>query len=421
MVNTGPVAYAGGPNWGRANNVNHVLERNRALFPERAALKWVRSRVFDTWDGVRTLPHESITYEDFASQSARLATGLKHAQIHKGDRVIILLHMSVELYLAVCAVMRIGAISVFLDEWAKHQLSSCVHQAEPTALIGSETILSAVPDLRDTCLRIAVGGRSTEYYSDFARLLDTNEETRIEPVALGTPALITYTTGSSGTPKGAVRTHGFLAAQHSALDECIPYLENDVDLPTFPIFSLNNLASGIASVLPAINLAVPSAKDARILVSQMLSEKVTSCTFAPALLGRVTEYCNENSIELLQVRRIVTGGAPIDREVFRCLKKIAPGASAVALYGSTEAEPIAFIEADELLNDTSAGDGVNVGNIVRGLETKIITIHRGDIELDDQGWEKWEVPEGETGELIVSGAHVNQEYYKNSEAFRRNR
>ncbi|MDH4231190.1 MAG: AMP-binding protein [Nitrospirota bacterium] len=421
MVNESSVNHVPGSGELRENNVNSVLEKNAALFPDRAALKWVCSETFKTWDSLLPLPHESITYQDFAGLSARLARGLKGAGIKKGDRVIIFLPMSLELYLTVCAVMRIGAISVFLDVWTKKQLDASAHQAEPKALIVPETVLSAFPALNAIPLKIVAGQHSQKNYTAFSSLFDTPEDTYIEPVSPDTPALITYTTGSSGVPKGAVRTHQFLAAQHHALDQCIPYLETDIDLPTFPIFSLNNLACGITSVLPAITLATPSEKDARILVSQMLSEKVTCCTFAPARLARVTEYCHLNRIDLSHIRRVVTGGAPADKEVLRGLKAIAPGALLLVLYGSTEAEPIASIDADELLRDTSARAGVNVGKIVRDLEFKFIRLHRGDIELDEQGWGKWELPHGEVGELVVSGPHVCREYYRNPPAFQRNK
>jgi acyl-CoA synthetase (AMP-forming)/AMP-acid ligase II len=73
------------------------------------------------------------------------------------------------------------------------------------------------------------------------------------------------------------------------------------------------------------------------------------------------------------------------------------------------------------VRDESGGEGVNVGKIVKALGFKFIRIRRGDIELDEGGWEKLEVARGEVGELIVSGTHVCQEYYKNPAAFKRNK
>jgi acyl-CoA synthetase (AMP-forming)/AMP-acid ligase II len=91
----------------------------------------------------------------------------------------------------------------------------------------------------------------------------------------------------------------------------------------------------------------------------------------------------------------------------------------MVLYGSTEVEPIAHIEAAEILADDSEREGVLVGRISAGLLYRFIRIDRGIVELGDAGWDTLATQEGEPGELIVSGAHVCGEYYNNPEAFRR--
>ena len=125
--------------------------------------------------------------------------------------------------------------------------------------------------------------------------------------------MITFTTGSSGTPKGANRTHRFLAAQHYALHSNIPYEEGDVDLPVFPIFSLNNLAEGVATVIPGFDVGVPSEIDVPALLAQFKACGVTCTTLSPSLLNRLSSFCLKNNIKLPDIRRVVTGGAPVSR------------------------------------------------------------------------------------------------------------
>ncbi|MFH0790967.1 MAG: AMP-binding protein [Candidatus Omnitrophota bacterium] len=406
----------------RENNVICFLENHARCFPRRIALEWVSREKIKLWDGIQPLCFESITYKDFAEKIRVIAGGLKKTGIGKGDRVIIFLPLSPELYLSMFAVQRLGAIAVFLDSWARRDsLGVCASVARPKAMISFEKafeLCSAVPELADIPVKIAVGDHEKDYTSDLEALVKLQETSDIEPVESNDTALITFTTGSSGVPKGADRTHRFLSAQHRALDKVIPYNADDRDLPVFPIFSLNNLAGGVTTVLPAIDLAVPSPKDAAIIVNQISSAKLTCCTVSPSIFVNIAEYCREHNIMLKALRRVVTGGAAVSRDNVRNFKSIAPDAEILVLYGSTEVEPIAHIEAKEMLEDESEQEGVNVGKISPDLEYKFIKIWRNNIELGKKGWREWEVETGMSGELVVSGAHVCGNYYNNPEAFK---
>lgn len=401
------------------NNVISFLLRHREFIPERTALKWVSGKTvgFET----DALQHDSLSFDCLAHKIGCIAGGLRALGIAPGDRVLIFLPMSPELYLAIFGVLQIGATAVFLDSWArKDQLGLCSKTAGPMAVISLEAaykMFGMVPEVAAIPLKIVAGSHVGTYDADLSFLSDEPSESSIEPVSPDTPALITFTTGSSGTPKGAVRTHQFLAAQHKALDACIPYAEDDSDLPTFPIFSLNNLAAGITTVLPAINLAAPSSRDSSVLAQQISSAKVTCCTFSPSILVNLAEYCRQSGLSLSGLRRIVTGGAPVTKEDIAAINAAAPGSEIRILYGSTEVEPIASVGADEILNDDSDREGVLVGTISADLDFRFIRIQHGPVELKEEQWKEWDIAKGEIGELLVSGPYVCQEYYNNPGAF----
>lgn len=404
----------------REHNVISFLHRHAELFPQRTALQWVPRSALAAWGGKDALPYESINYGDMAGRVARIACGLKELGLGRGDTVLLFVPMSLEMYLLMFAVQHIGAIAVFLDSWARRdQLGVCARCVEPKAMISFAAafdLCRAVPELADIPLKIVVGKHDGQFSADLEGLLASGGVADIEPVAPEETALITFTTGSSGVPKGANRTHGFLVAQHLALDKVIPYRDDDVDLPVFPIFSLNNLAAGVTTVLPAIDLAAPSEGDAAAIVNQLTSCGVTCCTLSPSILNGVADYCLQQGITLAGLRRIVTGGAPVGRESVRRIKAAAPNALVWILYGSTEVEPIAHIEADEMFHGGDEKLGVNVGRISDDLEYKFIRICKGAIELGPLGWQEWEVKPGEVGELVVNGPHVCQGYYRNPEA-----
>ena len=406
----------------RENNVICFLENHAWLFPDRIALVWVTKEKLMAWDGVGKLIHEPIIYKDFYKRICALSGGLKKLGICKGDRVIIFVPLSLELYLSMFAVQRLGAIAVFLDSWTrKDHLGVYAQVVQPKAMISFEKafeLCSAVPELADIQLKVVVGQHEKNYTNDLESLINSTELTDIEPVESNDTALITFTTGSSGVPKGANRSHRFLAAQHRALDKEIPYKEDDRDLPVFPIFSLNNLAGGVTTILPAIDLAAPSDIDAAIIINQIFSGNVTCCTVSPSIFINIAEYCHQHKMTLSGLRRVVTGGAPVSKDNVKSFKSIAPSAEILVLYGSTEVEPIAHIEANEMLQDESERQGVNVGRISEGLDYKFIKISRKNVELGEKGWQEWEVEKGKAGELVVSGAHVCENYYNNPDAFK---
>lgn len=405
----------------RENNVIYFLHKHAQVFTQRTAISWIDRKHISGISGAQQMQQQSINYGDFTRKINSVALGLKNLGIAKGDRVIIFLPLSVELYLCMFAVQWVGAIAVFLDSWARRdQLGLSAGVVAPKAMISFEKafdLCQAVPELSSIAIKIAAGEHGKGYEADLEGLLLNAGECAIEPVEAADTALITFTTGSSGVPKGADRTHRFLAAQHRALDQVIPYQADDRDLPVFPIFSLNNLAGGVTTVLPAIDLAVPSDKDAATIVKQIFSARITCCTVSPSIFVNVTDYCRANNLILGSLRRVVTGGAAVSRDNVKNFKAIAPQAKILVLYGSTEVEPIAEIEADEMLSAEENRQGVNVGRIFEGLEYKFIKIRRKNVVLGEQGWKEWETGPNKPGELVVSGDHVCENYYNNPEAF----
>lgn len=400
------------------NNIITYLHRHVELFPDRKALQWLNISSQD-----KPSDHASVSYAELVSQISRIALGLRELGIGKGDRVLIFLPMSVPMYSVMFAVQQIGAAAVFLDSWARRdQLSVSAEIVTPKAMISFEKafeLTRAIVALDSVPIKIVTGPATGEYTATLEALLALEEEREIEPVAGDDTALITFTTGSSGRPKGANRTHRFLASQHRALNEHLPYTESDVDLPYFPIFSLNNLAGGVNTVLPAVDLAHPSEHDATQIATQIQNCSVTCCTLSPAIFHSVAKHCLDNEITLSGLRRAVTGGAPVSMEMVKAFMKAAPNAEVQVLYGSTEVEPIAHILGDEMLALKKEQKGVCVGHIDTGLRYKFIKIKKDNIDLSKTAWDKLEVDEGSPGELIVCGDHVCGAYYNDAEATER--
>lgn len=416
------------------NNVYSFIEDHLKKFPNRPILKWVDRETITNWSFNTNDPleHKSVTVAELYHISNKIAKGFTDLGIEKGDRVILFVPMSLYLYASMFALQKIGAIPTFLDSWARRdQLGVSAEVAAPKCMISFQQafdLCSGAEVFDKMPLKIVVGDHTGDFDSSIEKLMQSEGEVPICPMEQEETALITFTTGSSGTPKGANRTHRFLAAQHYALHRGLPYVESDVDLPVFPIFSLNNLAEGVATVIPSFDVGVPTETVPITLLGQFKECKVTCTTLSPSIFNALSKYCLDNNITMPDLKRVVTGGAPVSRDNVVDFTKVAPNAEILVLYGSTEVEPIAHISAKEMIELKSVteddsemvDEGVNVGHLDTGLRYKFIKIDKGSVAINsDEEFDKITLPDGEVGELIVSGEHVCRDYFNNEEAFSR--
>jgi acyl-CoA synthetase (AMP-forming)/AMP-acid ligase II len=188
----------------------------------------------------------------------------------------------------------------------------------------------------------------------------------------------------------------------------------------FPVFSLNNLAAGVTTVVPALDFRRVDQVDAARVLRQMADHGVTTCTASPPFFDRLTARIEALPAERPRLRRLLTGGAPVSNAQLRAWRRALPETEIVVAYGSTEAEPVAHLSAEERCAVASS-PGYCAGRPIERIRARLIRIHDGPVELGDEGWEAWEVPAGEIGELVVSGEHVCRDYYRNPRAVRENK
>lgn len=408
------------------SNVVELLRGVAARVPERPALVFGGGRA----------PARRVSFAELWRQTGAVAAGLAEEGLAPGDRAIVMIPMSPELYAVLLGVLRLGAVAVFVDPWiGGRQIADFAAFAEPRAFLGvgrSHLLRLLDRRLRRLPVTVTTGRRlgplpARRTLTEIARRAENAETDRVpvHPAGPDDPALITFTSGSSGTPKGADRTHGYLVAQHRALRAELPYRDDDVDLPMFPVFALNNLALGIPSVIPEMDFRRVDAVDPGPVLSQIERHGVTTATASPPFFDRLAdqiEAVGAGGRPAPRLRRILTGGAPVSDAQLRRWRRVFPDTEIVVVYGSTEAEPVAHLPADERLAAGEAGGlGVCAGPPSDRLERRIVRIERGPIDLAAGGWAAWELPPGAVGELVVSGEHVCRGYFRAPEADRANK
>lgn len=354
----------------------------------------------------------AVTYGELARRVSAGAAELQEMGLKRGQVVLVFQPVSIELYEILLAAFHAGLRVMLADPSAGREfLSHCCHRLMPDAFFGSwkaQCLKLTVAEMRSVRLSICSGA-----WFPGAKAWRT-ESAGGPPVDVSDDeaALVTFTSGSTGKPKAAVRSHGFLLAQHRALSKALDFAEGEVDLITLPVFVLANLASGLTSVLAATDLAKPGSPDVAAVAAQCEKFHVTRCAASPAFF----EGFLASSAGVPVFEKAFTGGAPVFPDLLRRLRDALQDACIHSVYGSTEAEPIAHFPADEASEETDSltrqGGGLCAGMTVQEIDLRIIRDQWGTPvgPLNEDEFAALAVEAGLAGEIVVSGDHVLRGY-----------
>lgn len=349
-----------------------------------------------------------VTFADLDRRAERGAGRLRAAGLGPGDRVLVLVPFSTRLYEVLASVFRAGLVAVVLDPGAgRAHVARCCEMAAPAAFVGSPKahLLRVVPAVRAVPRRFVVDGWAPRADAWDAAPPADGGAGGVEGVGPDAPALLTFTSGTTGAPKAAVRTHGLLAAQHAALAAALGLESGQVDLATLPVVALASLASGATVVLPDADLRRPALFNARRVLGQIRTERPTRCTAGPAFFEHLLDRARPGDLDSFE--RVDVGGAPVHPDVLRRLE--AAGARAFAVYGSTEAEPIAHTRlTDADAERVAGGGGLPAGTPVPEVDLRVVADRWGRPlgPFTAAEWDAEALPAGETGEIVVAGDHV---------------
>ncbi|MES2818135.1 MAG: fatty acid CoA ligase family protein [Pseudomonadota bacterium] len=375
--------------------------------PQRLALRVPRAL-----DGYRSADH--LSYAELLARAAQLQQGLQQAGLRRGDRVLLIAQPNLDLYAAILALLGLAMVPVLLDRgMSRARLVASIRFSGAQALLGERELIKRwwlLPSLW-RLKRLGLDGTCPGVRALPCDSQPTAQGFRCEAVAADSHGLISFTSGSTGLPKGADRTHASLTAQHLAIREHWPDQDDDIDLPCFPVLVLHNLCCGISTVLPATDLAVPGQVQPTAVLRQIQLEGITRLAGAPAYLQRLVSHAQARGLRYRGVRSVVVGGSTLTEQLLRDCLEVFPNAKALVVYGSTEAEPIAEVEMAELLRDWHRQPGHLVGRPAPMTEVCIVDPQQplnNEASVRDA-----RLPAGQMGEILVAGPHVLKAYVDN--------
>lgn len=379
-----------------------------AILRERAAMHPDRPALIDRWKG----KDRSISFRELQERVERGSARLQELGLKRGSTILVLHPIAIELYEILLAAFHSGIRVMLVDPGVgKGFISNCCKRVAPDAFFGSwkaQMLRYLEHGLKEVPLKI----RSGAWFPGTVPWQKEIAGKGITELPDDEPALITFTSGSTGAPKAAVRTHGFLIAQHKALSKALDYEDGEVDLVTLPVFVLANLASGLTSVLADFKLGKDGKEGALRVREQCQRYKVTRCAASPHFF----EVMLTAPDSMTSLKKVYTGGAAVFPELMKRLTKALPESSITAVFGSTEAEPMAHLDVREYdLSKTvmtSEGYGLCAGHPVDEVQLRILKNQWGTPlkHLEPAAFEAMVQAQGQPGEVVVTGDHVLSGY-----------
>jgi fatty-acyl-CoA synthase len=384
------------PNLARRQNWVNQLERHALMQPNATALRFLGNTI--TWDGLRR-------------RVAALADALSRRGVGFGDRVTILMLNRTEFVEAVLAVNSLGAIAVPLNfRLTSAEIAFLVEDCEARVMI-TEAVLAPVAtgvreiqDIQPLVDTIVVAGGSTDDsvfgYEDLIN--ERGDSPGPVDIPNDSPALIMYTSGTTGRPKGAVLTHTNLTGQTmTGLYSNGADINSDVGfigVPFFHIAGIGNLLTGMLLGVPTV-IYPQGAFDPGQLLDVLAAEKVTGLFLVPAQWQAV---CAEQQARPrdLRLRMMSWGAAPAPDALLREMSATFPGTQILAAFGQTEMSPVTCM----LLGEDAIRKRGSVGKVIPTVAARVV-----DENMND-------VPVGEVGEIVYRAPTLMNGYWNNPEA-----
>ena len=350
---------------------------------------------------------DKVTYKDLYKRVSGFTDFLRNKGVIQGSKVLVLVPMSINLYVTLLSIWSLGATACFMDAgFIKNGMKKNKFE-EIDSIIGITKYIvysNINKNLRNLKLKIDINNIDKSKSNKELKIYNTNDDF---------PAILTYTSGTTGVPKVAARSHEFLSIQAQILKGCLNYEETDIELSSIPIFTLSNINVGITTSIAKVNYSNLGNSNSKKLVKQIISQKINRLMAAPGLLNLITNYCIKKSIKISEVTKIFTGGGAIFLDFIDDLRQVFPNAQITTLYGSTEAEPIAELSISSVTKDdiekTKNGNGILAGKIIGVEDCKIIKT--GIYEIGELSEEEFKnIQTDGIGEIVITGKNVLKGY-----------
>jgi long-chain acyl-CoA synthetase len=375
-------------------NLAAVLEHSARLTPERVAV---------------TFGSDSITYAELNARADRFAAGLHAEGIRAGDHVALSCPNLPLFPIAYFGILKAGAVVVPLNVLLKpREIAFHLRDSHARAIVAFEG--TAELPIGQACAAAAAEAGTPRLFlvpRDLPSLMREDPSfhpPRREP---HDTAVILYTSGTTGHPKGAELTHanmvGNAITSHDMFRPAFDQTHQHSTLITLPLFhSTAQTAQMNAGLYGGFRLVLLPRFEPAAVLDAFARERIGLWIGVPTMYWTLLQHARATDTDLsaaaASLRLSVSGGAPMPLEVLREFERVF-GARVLEGYGLSETSPV--VAFNQLQRPSKPG---TVGLPVFGVEVRCFDEHDRP------------VPAGERGEVVVRGPNVMKGYYGNPEA-----
>lgn len=369
-------------------HLGQLLSQRAVLSPTREAL---------------VTPTGRWTFEQLNKRVSRLAAYLEAQNVHEGDRIAVLSKNSEVLSSALFAAGRLGATLVVLNWRLKaEELEYILSNSKPSALIYEEEFEQTVEQLAGSESKLVL-------ISSGLKGLGANYEAIVSitqgflPVlenhAVEHSAVIMYTSGTTGHPKGAMISHGAMIAGSQANSCTLDWRQDHRFLLIAPMFHIGGLSPLVTNILKGSTTILLPDFDPVQVWETIAQERVTSLMTVPVMLQALLTVAGKMPVDSSSLQWVTCGASAVPTSLIEA--GMAAGIDVQQVYGSTEFGGAISFWTPEMGLDKAGSQG----KALLGGEVKVV-----DVETYKT------LPAGEKGEIWCRGPMMFDGYWDNPEA-----
>lgn len=356
----------------------------------------------------------NYTYAEVELYSRRIAAGLAHLGIEKGDAVMLLLPNCVEFVLLFLGLAVRGAATTTCNPfYTAKEVAKQVNGSRAKLIITQVAFTEKLVEVADSAHHSFKVMTTDEHHPKYLHIsvLTEADENQCPHVDIHPDDVVAlpYSSGTTGLPKGVMLTHKSLitsiAQQVDGENPNIYMTPDDVILcvlPMFHIYSLNTVL--LCSLRVGASIVVMTKFEIVGLLEVIQRHKITIAPLVPPIVLALAKNPIVEKFDLSSIRMLMSGAAPLGKELEASFQARVPQAVIGQGYGMTEAGPVlamclAFAKTPFVVKSGACG------TVVRNAEVKIVDPETGA-----------SLPHNEPGEICIRGAQIMKGYLGDTEA-----